>query len=497
MKIGVTPERTMSERHNLLILERSNNFSSNLRERVGSKGIATHVVSSLKEAARFVPTLVRPILLVEAEGDDLTSERAVAELTSMEALHNCPLILQTHEQVPNGTEKLLAKHFQAVVAVKHAAPVSDILEGIKYITCSFQYPSNGFIEPKKASAGAPAADETVITEVEDRIPVHEIYGAFQSIPNLFFDQLATTNILSKTFNGCEYTKPFDEHTAYGSSYIPVDSQARTVVKTLSDSLPRWIRAHLHRVTLLSYLIVDALEIDSAIREQTKVAGFMHACSYTGQRDLLRRDYLNRRAKSTRRELCSRIKDSAVKLAVDYEWPAVGKIVSNLGRLVGQEEVVNEQPAMIAASAIMASDIVSRTCWEGDMWKSRSAYRLMRGAKFGTLSEIHPAVLCCVIKTLSEAIASSACLLVLPRRLRNDENLKNEAQRIRDMPITENEVRIAITDLAPGMRLSRPLKAYDGREILDSDLVLDEDLIWRIWQLSLVRPLNAPLIVQTE
>ena len=99
-----------------------------------------------------------------------------------------------------------------------------------------------------------------------------------------------------------------------------------------------------------------------------------------------------------------------------------------------------------------------------------------------------------MKILSEAIAANSKAYLLPRATRENPALLEQA---RNVELNENEQRVPLPALAPGMRLSRALVAFDGREILASNIKLDEDLIWRIWQLAALRPLNAPVIVATE
>ena len=43
-------------------------------------------------------------------------------------------------------------------------------------------------------------------------------------------------------------------------------------------------------------------------------------------------------------------------------------------------------------------------------------------------------------------------------------------------------------------MTRPLRAPDGAILLPEGLILDADLIWRIWQLCTIKLMNTPLIV---
>ena len=74
-------------------------------------------------------------------------------------------------------------------------------------------------------------------------------------------------------------------------------------------------------------------------------------------------------------------------------------------------------------------------------------------------------------------------------------LVKEANDTKKYIAQEDEEKVKISSLTDGMKLSKPLKSFDGKEILEADLTLDNDLIWRIWQLSSICPLNSPMVIK--
>src|SRR5688572_15114446 len=123
----------MTVRQNLVILEKSGNFSFKLRERASTKGIATHVVGSLREAMKALPGLARPILFVEAEPEAGATNALVKELQKEELLHGCPIVLMTHDSNIDAVESALNKYFKMAIVLAHDAPVADLMESVKYI----------------------------------------------------------------------------------------------------------------------------------------------------------------------------------------------------------------------------------------------------------------------------------------------------------------------------------------------------------------------------
>jgi hypothetical protein len=119
---------------------------------------------------------------------------------------------------------------------------------------------------------------------------------------------------------------------------------------------------------------------------------------------------------------------------------------------------------------------------------------MRRIGSGKLRDLHPAVTCCLAKFLSEALAKSNPAHLIRKDIRENVDLIEKARTNREQPVAANETKITLDQLLPGMKLSQPLFAFDGKQLLEEDLTLDQDLIWRIWQLSALRPINAPVIV---
>ena len=119
---------------------------------------------------------------------------------------------------------------------------------------------------------------------------------------------------------------------------------------------------------------------------------------------------------------------------------------------------------------------------------------MRSVKTGKASDVHPAAVCCMVKIVSEAMSATDPRYLLDRRISRDPELLAEALKNREEPAGPGESKVGLTELQPGMRLTQPLKAFDGREVLGEDIPLDSDLIWRIWQLSALRPLHDKVVV---
>jgi hypothetical protein len=241
-------------------------------------------------------------------------------------------------------------------------------------------------------------------------------------------------------------------------------------------------------------IVSAFNPDEAVKENVKLCGFLYAWSFAASNPLLlQRPYYDEESDSFRIELCSRIKDSAMSILSELRLEDSSKIVATMARIIGKEQNPTEDDMSVIASALMAADLCSRVCYFGGPWNPRKAHALLTTLKKAPPSEIHPTVLSCMVKIIAEALASRTPIVSLRKDLRFNKEFREHIRSELRKPVAKGERRVPLASLTPGMRLSQPLRSLDGQEILSPDLTLDEDLIWRLWQLAAIRPLYHPIV----
>lgn len=377
---------------------------------------------------------------------------------------------------------------------------------------STQTPSAAKAMPASASAAdlsaasskpaTPTQEPTAIVELPTELPDAELANAVAqargSIHQALFSQLEDLGVLKCVIGGKEYARSTPLPPESERSYLPLDIATAKLVEQVCEQAGPWGGPHLHRVAFLSYKVLGALQVSTELREHAKLAAFFYALSFAGDRqELLRRDYLSHRSIAFKRELCSKIKDSAMRVAVDYEFPQVGKILGQLARLIGEEEAVEDQTMGLIASTIMAVDLTDRACCKGGVFDPRLAHSFLVKLRAGHAKNLHPLVIGCILKVIAEALSFSGERLLVPKRIRKKADYQERIQAYTQIEVRPGEEKIRIENLAPGMRLTRPLLAIDGRQVLKEDLLLDQDLIFRIWQLSAIRPLFEPFVLADE
>ncbi len=485
---------TMNESHDIFILQLSDRLPSQLRETLIQKGFPTYVTSDVRSLETSLKAMPRPIVLALCREGVESSFADTKQLIGLGSLHSYPLILAGTEV--DSYENILNQHFSLATCLSAPFSVSEILEAVSYAVRSY---------PRRTAEQAVVEEELpelppIVSPpgpIEPEIPLeeHPAYKKAGGAPAVFFEALDNLDIAPGALGGALYPHGIQEDIVRQHNLMPQEKSLNDAARSICTDVGKWGRLHLYRSAYILKSLLNILKIGEQDQEQAKAALFLYAHSFAGENpELIRREYFDSRQTSFRRDLCSRIKDSAMAVAIELKAPEVGNLIAVLGRLVGREEGVNDSPQSIMASAIMAADVADRICFQSGFWNPRRTYSFLKKVKGAQLSDFHPEVLCCIVKFLNEAVSGHPQALLLPKHLKNDPKLQQKAQAIREQKLTPGEKKVPLVSLMPGMRLSRPVVAFDGREILSSDIKLDHDLIWRLWQLSTVRPLNGPVVI---
>ena len=481
----------MAKIHDILICQKSSELPSGLQQNITSRGFTSRVVSSEDSIESALAGLTDPIIIVYCAESQQDVARTTGRLAELKAVHTTPAIVVGHEM--ERYESFLNQHFALATTLTTPCSSADIIQAIDYIVRYY----DKFKQQRASSPVMPSGE--IEPSLLEGVPqkVHALYEDFDSIPDLVLQKLMSMNILSRSLRGEEYALNPTVAALSSKKYLPTHPQLRALIKDFTETLPKWSQGHVHRTAFLADLLFGALGYTGDARESGRIAAILFPWTFAESRkDLIRKDYLQQGGGGVRKELCSKIKDSAMRVAADLRLPMPGNIIAALARLVGREEIPSDSTDSLIASCIMAADITDRVCTRAGVFVPNVAYLFLNRIQSEETKDIHPLVLCCLIKILAEAITAGSSLTI-SKKIRKNPKLREQAELTKNQVVGADEVKVAITSLSPGMKLSRPVVTFDGKEILKGDLVLDEDLIWRIWRLASVRPLNGPVIVFSD
>ena len=274
------------------------------------------------------------------------------------------------------------------------------------------------------------------------------------------------------------------------AYLPVNQRVKEISESINQAAGEKGAAHLHRSAAVSSRILEALSLDVAMLESARNAALLFSWSFVEDPQLFTIDYLFEGRSKIREQFAELVSKSSEKISSELGLKNEQKIVHTISRLLGDDYRVGDQPHDLISSTIMTSDLVDRVCWANGHWDPRGVHQLMHRFSAGDVPDIHPQVLAITLKSLCEALEGMGSNLLRARALAQNPELEflippEEASR----NVSDSEKQVLLSRLLPGMKTSRPVLTFDGRTIVSRNTLLDEDLIWRLWQIAAVRPLN--------
>ena len=441
-----------------------------------------------------------PILIAFCGSSEESCLQNTKQLIKQTDIHCYPLIVLGYKV--NELSSVLSSYFPISITVPTPFNNAHIFRAINHVKNAYQrlvqvQDAHDKRKEREDLTSAEVSPEVRTAQARADVTV-EVAQELEELPAELFEQLKRLNLTGAQLDGRVYTAEIGLSTIRERGYLPKNEATCELIEKLHQSLPEWTAGHLCRMAFICSKITEASKVTAEDLELLRATVFLFASGFQPKdMTLLRDNYYDSQSDSMRKDLCSKIKDSAYKVAVDHNNSAVADVIVQLAQVIGNEAAEMPVRAKKVASLIMVADIVDRTCFRTGYWDPRAAYQLMRKFKAGYMREVDSSVWGCTVKFLSEAISSKTTVCVLPKEMRTNHALIEEAMKVRkSQSAGEDEVQVSIADLTPGMKLARPLISFDGKKILSDEIILDQDLVWRIWQLSAVRPLN-PVIIKRE
>ena len=376
----------------------------------------------------------------------------------------------------------LNRHFILATTLNTPCSTNDIISAISYVV--------KYVERVRKQRGS----DPVVHDQSGPDSTKRLYGEFKIIPKAVFQKIEELGLLQKKIGGGAYATTFRPQTLDEKYFYPNNEKITEKIHALVRDLKEEQSSRYHRIGLLSFHILSALGFSGPFLESAKSAAFLYSVGFfNGSKFADSAEYLSNDKLVVRKEVCSLIKDSLLSFR-DLNDATAETIMKSIGKLIGEEESPSNEPTSLAASAIATADAVDRIIFQRGVFQPVAAYCILSKLKRETISFIHPLVLAILVKTLAEAVTSEAAGIARNKRFKQMSQFIQAAGAIDDIIIRQDECSVALGNLAPGMMLSRPINTYDGRPLLEETMQLDQDLIWRLWQLAAIRPIQKNIVV---
>ena len=472
------------------------------------KGHAVVELREFDDVKERIARLAQPVLMVYCGGTEQQTTSYANKLASLNELANFPVVFVGRAIAKH--DRMLSQAFRAVTVLEFPGEPQKILAAVQELSSAWEEPE----EVEQQPARAPRPETKIVKTIERTIPQVtaapdqtttasnrirpsvELSEQVSSIATQIFNELSELKVSNGALGGEQLARGIKSEQLEALDLLPSNPRLRYKVDHLLRSTDSWGRGHLSRVAFVNNKILNVVYSNQAADriDSAKSAAILFASSFAGNDTLMRRDYSAPEARALKSEMTAKIRESASQIKqLDQK---ASEIVAEMANLLGSNKPSSEE-LYLMASSLLAADIVNRLCNAQGHWSPAGAYTLMRRIKSGSVLNIHPKVISCILLTLTEASNSEVSVLMLPRLPRQIRATLAEIRSHKKLPVSANEMALPLTQLQPGMTVAQPVMAFDGTTLLKSGLVLDNDLILRLWQLSSIKPLLIPMVVLSK
>ena len=251
---------------------------------------------------------------------------------------------------------------------------------------------------------------------------------------------------------------------------------------------RWLGVHARRVSLLSGTLMQTISPSVVHQSNARaVSLLLNWGSLEKPREFRTMDFFRDLNEDNVSLLLEALQATGEFLSSRIEDELAARTIRAMSALLRRDHGSEFSDVIDDARCVMACEFAGRSCWRKGYWDPVGAYRVLTKLRKKEPIDFGDHVTPLLARTVGESVTHEAVktTVLLPTiRQRNEATFTPPSD-------PDRHVRaVVISQLLPGMRLAWPLRARDGEILLDADIELDFDLIWRLWQLAALRPIES-------
>lgn len=459
----------------VVVLSQGGAHREQLTAALRQRGFSTQSVADHRSLAEVVQRSRDPILVVDGGRNQDESVAEIKTLLASAELSDVPLLFVGADA--DVAEKLLNEAFALATTVNVPFRWQEVQDGVDYLIRTRTLTRRGGVAPTPL----PLASVPTV-----------------QVPDQLFSLLQKEELVSELFGGDGYSSGRRIELEDPRHLFPNQPFAE-LFEDVCKRLGARARGHLARVAFVGRRLAVPLKLGEQGVAAVHQAAFLLAWSIpkTG-REVLERDYLRTENKEIRDRFALFVRSSAEKVKRELGDPFLWQVLDRAAKVLdGSSGTLPDDPVTRAAALVVGSDLMDRIAFRAGVWNPRAAYYLIQQHKRGSLNFLHPLVVACIMKFCAEAVVEAPPAFLVPKPIREGVEAKARQSALENGVLASSEKRVELKKLVPGMKLARPLVTWDGSEVLAANLTVDEDLLWRIWQLAALRPIHSTVIVESE
>ncbi len=468
---GAQMQNAKKHRQDVVIINVEDLPSGDLRELLHSKGFGTEIIVKSSEIGRVLSKIPRPLLLLLSGKRRELQKEVESELVKLAGKSDGEVPLLISHELPITALDVLRGSFSTLITIQGSPNPRAILEALSEVELRGERPAPRQSAFESYDDEIKSADPHVPTRLESVVAQYDLGGQNYAIAR-------SPEKLEK----------------WAHDYLPSDLKIRAAGLDIAAKLSAWSLGHIHRVAFLMNRFGRFLELSEQKRQLLAAAWLVLPYGLTKAQSGYLREPFEPTGKGQVKDFLAK----AMQASLEHASSALKH--EPLAILLGKIQLAysNDDETLSQDIALLyGCDWLDRKLWTSGVWNPVVAYHLIRYMQEPEAG-VWPASFRVIIrKFLAEATTAVSQQLTTRGRIKKNRELQAEAQLLKQMPDTEFEQKVRIASAVPGMKLTRALKTFDGKQLIDSSVTLDRDLLKRLWQLSSIRAINDPMVIQKE
>jgi len=320
--------------------------------------------------------------------------------------------------------------------------------------------------------------------------------------------------LTNTYGGQVFSIATDASDFDDDALFPEGEKREMLQRAFAafEKMDPWAGVHARRVAFVGSAIANSLSFNK-VQEQNVRLTCLFINWATPEREFCnprRHDVLREPKPEALQEIANAFRASAALIRERLQEERSARTVELVAKMIaGEGALTAEQKELVSeAECVLIVELADRACWSEGYWNSFGVYRTMRQLRSDSKLISGRPVKASMKRVLGEAVTAH---VTVGNIFISNDDLETVQERRSPIvgartaqsagadhnPARIRSLTIQIADLLPGMRLAEPLKAKDGKLILDRHVCLDQDMVFQLWQLAALRALSKEIVIQVE
>lgn len=438
--------------------------------------------SSVSDVVSYLLRYGKPLVLADGTSSEAEVNSRLLELSSIEHIGDCPIVLlgSPASDKSDALAKISAT-FAAIDSPYDPEETASIIEKVWHSANQEGSARNGSNTDSVAGIRRPKPESTASRKrqrTEHALPLSD-------------EQKKLVSKAGAILAGGGNVSAID-----ADSFVPEHPCKSFIVDAINkmDQEDQWIGAHARRSSTVSTIASNIAAIEEQRIDNIRLSCLLLNVSTIvlgtpGAHIDLTRLGTNGTEKQTLAEMYRSSADFAKEELKDEK---LYRTINAVSSLLLNEPVSDQFSILNDAQCVLGAEFIDRCCWADGVWDPIGANRVIRNLRSADSIINDDVLLSIFTKIVGEAVVANP-------RLTNTHIVDRETlEKALNMPaIGDGETYVDVSDLAPGMTLSQPIKTLDGLIVVPGNLTLDSDLIRRLWQLAGVRAVGTKVAVISE